>query len=66
MAEDNELNREIAEEFLKTQGLSVSCAENGQIAVDMFKSLPSPPGTYNIILMDIQMLCSLVLLQLVK
>ena len=54
LAEDNELNREIAEELLKTQGLSVSCAENGQIAVDMFKSSPSPPGTYNIILMDIQ------------
>ncbi|WP_279085911.1 response regulator [Bilophila wadsworthia] len=54
LAEDNELNREIAEELLKTQGLSVSCAENGQIAVDMFKSSPSPPGTDNIILMDSQ------------
>ena len=43
LVEDNELNREIAEELLKIQGLSVSCAENGQIAVDMFKSLPSPP-----------------------
>ena len=43
LAEDNELNREIAEELLKTQGLSVSCAENGQIAVDMFKSSPSLP-----------------------
>ena len=37
------MNREIAEELLKTQGLSVSCAENGQIAVDMFKSSPSLP-----------------------
>ena len=53
LAEDNDLNREIAEELLKAQGLSVDCAKNGQVAVDMFRA--SVPGTYGAILMDIQM-----------
>ncbi len=53
LVEDNDLNREIAEELLRAQGLSVNCAENGQVAVDMFRS--SAPGTYSAILMDIQM-----------
>ena len=53
LVEDNELNREIAEEILKMWGVSVSCAENGQVAVDMF--MTSAPGTFDAILMDIQM-----------
>lgn len=53
LAEDNELNREIAEEILKAWGVSVTCAENGQAAADTF--MASAPGTYDAILMDIQM-----------
>lgn len=53
LVEDNELNREIAEEILKMWGVSFTCAENGQIAVDIFTA--SAPGTFDAILMDIQM-----------
>lgn len=53
LAEDNELNREIAIELLQMQGLMVDAAENGQLAVDAFRA--SSPGYYAAILMDIQM-----------
>ncbi len=53
LAEDNELNREIAVELLKMQGMIVETAENGKIALDAFKA--SEPGYYDVILMDIQM-----------
>ena len=53
LAEDNELNREIAVELLETHGLSIDTAENGSIAVSKFES--SAPGEYACILMDIQM-----------
>lgn len=53
LAEDNDLNREIAEEFLQIGGMDIETAENGQIAVDKF--LSSTPGTYDVILMDLQM-----------
>lgn len=53
LAEDNDLNREIAVELLKMTGLQVDCAYNGQEALDMFQS--SAPGQYSVILMDIQM-----------
>ena len=53
LVEDNELNREITEEILKMKGVSFTCAENGQIAVDIFTA--SAPGTFDAILMDIQM-----------
>ncbi len=53
LAEDNELNREIAEELLKESGFTVACAENGQMACDML--CESQPGYYDLILMDIQM-----------
>lgn len=53
LVEDNDLNREIASEILQIQGFLVDEAENGQQAVEKFKA--APPGTYNGILMDIQM-----------
>ena len=53
LAEDNELNREIAMELLKAHGLLIDTADNGLMAVDRFKT--SAPGEYACILMDIQM-----------
>ncbi|MDO4275598.1 MAG: response regulator [Eubacteriales bacterium] len=53
LAEDNELNREIACELLTAYGLDVHTAENGQEAVDVFEA--SEPGFYDVVLMDIQM-----------
>ncbi len=53
VAEDNELNWEIACELLKELGLELEWAENGQLCVDMFKK--SPPGYYDAILMDLRM-----------
>ncbi len=53
LAEDNELNREIAAEILKEAGFTVECAENGEQTCDMVRR--SKPGYYDLILMDIQM-----------
>ncbi len=53
LVEDNELNREIAEEMLSDHGLIVDTAEDGAEAVEKVKA--SKPGTYDAILMDIQM-----------
>ena len=53
LAEDNELNWEIAGELLKELGLNVDWAENGQICADMFSR--SPVGYYDAVLMDIRM-----------
>lgn len=53
LAEDNELNQEIAVEILSEEGFSVEVADNGQIAVDMLKN--SEPGYYQLVLMDVQM-----------
>ena len=53
LAEDNELNREIAEELLTDSGLLVECAEDGVICIDMLTK--SAAGYYDAILMDIQM-----------
>jgi CheY-like chemotaxis protein len=53
LAEDNELNMEIAMEILAEKGVKVIGAENGQIAVDKFVS--SAPGYYDAILMDVMM-----------
>lgn len=53
IAEDNELNWEIASELLKELGLKLEWAENGQICVDMFEQ--SETGYYDAILMDIRM-----------
>ncbi|MDO5346423.1 MAG: response regulator [Lachnospiraceae bacterium] len=53
VAEDNDLNWEIAEELLSGLGLELEHAENGQICVDLFRR--SPEGYYAAILMDIRM-----------
>ena len=53
LAEDNDLNWEIAEALLGGIGIVADHAENGKICVDMFDS--SEPGTYKAILMDIRM-----------
>ncbi|MCI8478282.1 MAG: response regulator [Oscillospiraceae bacterium] len=53
LAEDNDLNWEIAEELLSDLGLDLERAENGQICVDMFQK--SPVGYYAGVLMDIRM-----------
>lgn len=53
IAEDNELNKEIAIELLKMRGIETDCADNGSLAVEYFAG--SAPGTYDLILMDIQM-----------
>lgn len=53
LAEDNELNQEIAVELLQMMGIQVDCAQNGVLAVERFAT--SQAGTYDLILMDIQM-----------
>ena len=53
LAEDNELNMEIAEFVLQNEGAVVTKAWNGQEAVERFKK--SEPGEFNVILMDIMM-----------
>ena len=53
LAEDNELNREIAVALLTRKGLIVDEAENGQICVDKF--IKSAVGYYDVVLMDLRM-----------
>ena len=53
LAEDNELNQEIAVAVLEEAGFTTEIAENGQIALDMLQK--APEGHYQLILMDVQM-----------
>ena len=53
LAEDNELNREIACEVLEERGVTVEPASDGDIAFKLYKEKPF--GYYDFILMDIQM-----------
>ena len=53
LAEDNELNMEIAEFMLRNEGAIVTKAWNGQEAVEIFRK--SEAGEFNVILMDIMM-----------
>ena len=53
LAEDNELNMEIAEFVLQNEGADVTKAWNGQEDVELFRN--SKPGEFNVILMDIMM-----------
>ena len=53
LAEDNDLNMEIAKELLEDAGAIIDPALDGQEALDKFAG--SPPGTYDVILMDIMM-----------
>ena len=53
LVEDNELNREIAQEILREYGFQVDTAENGEVAVE--KVSTAAPGSYDLVLMDVQM-----------
>ncbi len=53
LAEDNELNWEVASDILKDAGLEVEWAENGRVCVEKFQA--SKPGFYDAVLMDLRM-----------
>ncbi len=53
LAEDNEINREIATAILEDKGFSVDSATDGSEALEKFRE--SDAGTYDVILMDIRM-----------
>jgi CheY-like chemotaxis protein/nitrogen-specific signal transduction histidine kinase len=53
LAEDNELNAEIAIEILTEAGFTVERAEDGQVCVNMLRAADT--GYYDVVLMDIQM-----------
>lgn len=53
LAEDNELNTEIAVEIMKKMGIASDCAANGKRCLAMLEQ--KPVGYYNAVLMDIQM-----------
>ena len=53
LAEDNDLNAEIAVELLQEEGCTVDRAKDGVECVDMLEKAAN--GTYQLILMDIQM-----------
>ena len=53
LVEDNELNREIAQEILREYGFRVDTAENGAVAVEKIST--AAPGSYDLVLMDVQM-----------
>lgn len=53
LVEDNELNAEIAQFVLEEVGISVTCVENGQLALELFQNQAA--GSFDLILMDIMM-----------
>lgn len=53
LAEDNDLNQEIAVSILSEAGFTVDVAENGQVALDMISKAEA--GYYQVVLMDVQM-----------
>ena len=53
LAEDGDLNAEIASELLSEEGMTVDWAEDGQVACDLFAA--SAPGYYDVVLMDVRM-----------
>nr|WP_325223208.1 ATP-binding protein [uncultured Oscillibacter sp.] len=53
LAEDNELNWEVAKELLSILELELDWAENGEICVEKFRN--SPAGHYDAIIMDVRM-----------
>mgnify|MGYP002591705754 FL=1 len=53
LAEDNELNAEIAQALLESEGIVVTCAADGNEAVELYTSRPA--GSFDAILMDIMM-----------
>ena len=53
IVEDIELNREIAQEIVRTTGAEPVLAEDGRVCVEMMQNAPA--GTYDLILMDLSM-----------
>ncbi len=53
LVEDNELNMEIARFMLEEAGITVTCVENGRLALELFQSHAA--GSFDVILMDIMM-----------
>ena len=53
LAEDNELNAEIAERLLGDEGAQVSVVPNGRLALEAFQN--NPAGTFDALLMDVMM-----------
>ncbi|SDU30300.1 response regulator [Halopseudomonas salegens] len=53
LVDDNELNREVAREFLQEAGIKLDEVEDGQQAIDVLKQAPT--GTYDAVLMDMMM-----------
>ena len=53
LVEDNELNQEIAQTILESVGFEIDTADDGSVAVERMKEMPA--GTYDLILMDVQM-----------
>lgn len=53
LAEDNEVNQEIASAILGDAGFTIEIADNGQMAVDMLRN--AGPGYYRLVLMDVRM-----------
>lgn len=50
LVEDNPTNQKVASKMLKNKGLNVTCAENGQVALDQLKA-----EDFDVVLMDLQM-----------
>lgn len=53
VAEDNELNWEVIQVLLEEQGVTCDRAENGRLCVE--RLMAATPGTYDAVLMDVQM-----------
>ena len=53
LAEDNVINQKVALGLLKDTGATITTADNGQLALELFQN--SAPRTFDLILMDIQM-----------
>jgi PAS domain S-box-containing protein len=53
LVEDNEFNQEVATELLKEAGLVVEVAQNGAVALEKLRG--APDGTFDLVLMDMQM-----------
>lgn len=53
LVEDNEINMEIAQFMLEDVGITVTCVENGRLALELFQSHAA--GSFDVILMDIMM-----------
>jgi PAS domain S-box-containing protein len=54
LAEDNEINQQVAIELLECAGATVKVANNGRVAVETLSNGPQPPP-FDVVLMDLQM-----------